>query len=422
MVDVYGRVVVADDETSTGSLWHNSAFVSLWLGSGISNVGDGIRLSALPLVAVTLTTDPRLIAGVTMAQFAPWIVFGGIGGALVDRWNRRRLILVTQLARAAVMAVLGAVVLVDAVAIWHVYLVAFLITSGEILVDPAVGAVVPHVVEREQLDEANGKLIGTFVVANEFAGAPIGAAAFAIGRPLPFGLDALSYLVSTVVLRRMPDTAVQETDRSHSAGPAAVSTSLRQEIIDGGRWLLAEPVLRPMALIMALYNLGAVAGFALLVLLVTDELGGSEVTFGLLLSIGAVGATVGSFAAARVVARIGRRRVLVGGVLVSSGLLLAISAAPTLAALFGLWFLIAVPAGIVMPISRAIQQRLTPNELLGRVNTITRSLTRGSMVVGAVLAGVIASLASVRVAMAVGGVIEGVAALMLARALRHREL
>ncbi|MEM7326717.1 MAG: MFS transporter, partial [Actinomycetota bacterium] len=179
-------------------------FRALLAASAVSNLGDGIRLATLPLLATTLTNSPLLIAGVTVAQFLPWLLFGPIGGVIVDRSDRRRLILTTQLWRAIVMVVLAAVVIADAASIQLIFLVAFVITAGEILVDPSVVAVVPTIVARDDLDRANGRISGVEIVTNDLVGAPVGVGLFAVASWLPFAVDGASYLGSTLLFRRLP--------------------------------------------------------------------------------------------------------------------------------------------------------------------------------------------------------------------------
>ncbi|MCP5024829.1 MAG: MFS transporter [Actinomycetia bacterium] len=377
--------------------------MALWVGSGISNLGDGMRIAALPLLAAQLTDSPVLVAAVTSAQFLPWLVFAPVGGALVDRWRRRETILVTQLWRGAVMAGLAVLVATDLVAIWQIYVVAALITLGEILVDPAVGALVPTVVEPDQLDAANARIFGTEVATNEFAGAPLGSALFVVAPWLPFVVDAVSYTTSTVAFGFVP--------RSPASG--ASTDGFRAEMTQGFRWLAAHPLLGPFTLVMSLFNFGAVSGFALFVLLVTDVLGGSGFVYGLGLALLALGGITGSIVAARVAAAVGRRRLIIGASMMGSVFLAAGAVAPNVPILLVCWFLLGMPAGCTMPVGRALQQRLTPNHLLGRVNTASRFLTRGSMVLGSLTSGVVASLTSVRWAIGVGAVIEMVAALLL---------
>ncbi|NND74144.1 MAG: MFS transporter [Ilumatobacter sp.] len=388
------------------------AFNGLWLGSAISNTGDGVRMAALPLLAVTLTTSPFLVASITTAQFLPWLVFGPIGGALVDRWRRRQIIIVVQLVRAGIMLALMVAVVADAAAIWQLYVVAFAITFGEILVDPATIALVPTLVERDELDQANGRIVSTEIVTNEFVGSPLGGAGFALAQWLPFGFDAASYASSTVAFARLPKSV---------ALPRPAS-SMRADIGEGFRWLRHHPVLGPMTVVIAVFNFGAVAAGAMLVLLTTQVLGGAEATFGVILAVGAFGALLGSLAAMRVSRRLGRGRTLVGSFVIEGALLFAVSAAPNLPALFGLWFVIGVPFGVWMPTARTLQQRLTPPRLLGRVSTTGRMVTRGSMVVGSLLAGAIATATSVRTAISIGALAQLGAAAALWLVLRRHDV
>ncbi|MCP3909388.1 MAG: MFS transporter [Actinomycetia bacterium] len=387
--------------------------MALWVGSGVSNLGDGMRIAALPLLAAQLTDSPLLVAAVTSAQFLPWLTFAPVGGALVDRWRRRETILVTQLWRGAVMAALAVIVAVDWAAIWHVYVVAALITVGEILVDPAVGALVPTMVQDDQLDAANARIFGTEVATNEFAGAPLGSFLFTVAPWLPFVMDAVSYASSTAVFGLVPPTTA--ADPSARAG-------LKAEVFEGVRWLAGHPLLGPFTLVMALFNFGAVAGFALFVLLVTDVLGASELVYGAGLALLALGGIASSMVASRLARVVGRFRLLVLASIMGPVFLGLAAAAPNVPVLLVAWFFVGTPAGLVMPVGRALQQRLTPNHLLGRVSTASRFLTRGSMVVGSLISGLVAALTSVRWGIGFGAGVELVAGGLLAVVLRGHDL
>jgi MFS family permease len=367
------------------------AFNALFVGSLITNTGDGIRLAALPLLAATLTDSPLLVSGVTAAQLLPWVIFGPIGGVFVDRWDRRRTILVTQAWRGLVMALFGLLVLSDLISIWHLFVAAFVITVGEILVDPSVVALVPKLVDDDQLDTANARIASVEIVTNQFAGAPVGAATFAFAPWLPFVLDGATYLGSILPFRRLPTRSEPPAD-----APAASSTSIHHEAAEGIRWLRAHTILGPLTAAIAWLNLGGAAAFSLLVLLVTKTVGASEFVFGLLLAAGAIGAFLGSISSARVTELLGRRLTVAGGAAAHGLAWLAMSRADSTPALLIAFFFSGVPIGILVPVTRGIQQRLAPNDMLGRVNVSARILTRGSMVVGALLGGALATMTSVR--------------------------
>jgi len=182
-------------------------FRALFLGSLVSNAGDGIRLAALPLLASEVTSSPVLVSAVTAAQYLPWLTVAPVGGAWVDRHDRRRTILVTQAWRGLVMLALALVVASGWVEVWQLCAVAFLITAGEILVDPSVVATVPLLVDDDRLDAANGRIASVEIVTNDFAGGPAGATAFGLAPWLPFLLDGASYLLSLLLFRRLPSDA-----------------------------------------------------------------------------------------------------------------------------------------------------------------------------------------------------------------------
>jgi MFS family permease len=151
-------------------------------------------------------------------------------------------------------------------------------------------------------------------------------------------------------------------------------------------------------------------------------LDGGELSFGLTLAIGALGAAAGAFVAARLVTRFGRRRVMVVAMGSQAALLAATASAPNVGVLMVISFAAGVPTGMWMPISRALQQRLTPNRLLGRVNVTGRIVSRGSMVGGSLFCGAIAAFASVRAAIGVGAAIQAIAVVLVWFALRGHDL
>ncbi len=391
-------------------------FDALYLGTLITNTGDGIRLAALPLLAASLTSSPLLISTVTAAQYLPWATFAPIGGALVDRRDRRQTILITQAWRGLVMVVLAALVWMDLVAIWQLCVVAFLITAGEILVDPSIVAFVPTLVHDEDLDRANGRIASAEIVTNDFAGGPIGAVVFSLAPWLPFLIDAASYLGSLLPLRCLPPGRPSGHRARH---PVPGPPSLRSEALEALGWLRRHPTLGPFTAAQVLYYFGASAGLSLLVVFVTIELDASDLTFGIVLAAGAAGAVAGALAGARAVRAVGTRAILSGAVLAQGATLAATATATAPLLVVALWFLNGVGAGAQRPVARSMQQRLTPNHLLGRVNVTSRIFTRGIIIVGALGAGVVATATNVRVALVIGGTIEVAAGVVIALVLRR---
>lgn len=403
-------------------------FEALFRGSLITNTGDGIRLAALPLLAASLTSSPLVISTVTAAQYLPWATFAPLGGVIVDRRDRRETILVTQTWRGLVMAALAAAVWLDLVAIWQLCVVAFLVTVGEIMVDPSIVALVPTVVGDDDLDRANGRIAGAEIVTNDFAGGPVGAAAFGLAPWLPFVIDGASYLGSVLPFRRLSVATARPTASTASTAPAAPDrdpaepSTRRREAAEGFTWLRRHPALGPFTVAQVVYYLGVSAGLSLMVVLVTIELRAPDLVFGAVLAAGAAGAVAGSLMGRRIADAVGVRATLAGAVAVQGATLAAAAASDSTALLGAAWFLNGLPAGAQRPIARGLQQRLTPNHLLGRVNVTARIFTRGSIIVGALAAGALATATSVRWSLVAGGVLELLAAALAWRALAPSRL
>jgi len=390
----------------------DGTFQALLGATATSNLGDGIRLAALPLLATTLTDSPLLIAGVTAVQFLPWLLFGPIGGVIVDRADRRRLIVSTQGWRALVMAGLALSVLADVASIWMVFAVAFIITVGEILVDPSVVAVVPTIVHRRDLDRANGRISSVEIVTNDLIGAPVGAGLFLAAPWMPFAVDSLSYLGSIVPFRRLPK---QPRPERRGFAPGQVLA----EVPEGMRWLWRHQMLRPWTTAVAVFNIGAAGAFSLLVLLILDVHSGSEMAFGLTLTVAAVTGALGSSFAPRLVLRYGRPSVLLAAAALGALSLIVLAASPSLAFVVVVWSIGTGLSGVMMAIGRGFIQRYCPNEILGRAAIASRTITRTAFVVGALTGGAVAAQFGIRLAYAVAGTVQVLALLPMALALRH---
>ncbi|MEE6259747.1 MFS transporter [Plantactinospora sonchi] len=365
-------------------------FGKLWAASAVSNLGDGVTMVAGPLLVASLTDDPALVAGAVVAQQLPWLLFALIGGALVDRYDRRRVMVLVNLGRAGVLAALAGAVLTDTVGVPAVYLAFFLLGTGETIADTAATALLPAVVPDERLEQAYGWLQATFVVGNQFVAKPLGAYLFVVAVALPFGFDAATFVVAALLLavlrwRPAPDDRSAATD-----GP--VRRSLPDEIRAGVRALWSSPVLRMLAVCLALMNVVFCAAFAVFVLYCRDRLGLDEIGFGVLLTGSAAGGLLGAGLAPRLRLRYGTPALLRAGLIVEviTHVVLAATREPWLAgavmALFGVHTM--VWGALVM----GLRARLVPDHLRGRVNSVYGLLDLGGAALGSLLGGVLASL------------------------------
>lgn len=389
-----------------------------WLlsSSAVSNLGDGIGKVAFPLLAATLTREPVLIAGLAAAQFLPWLLFALLAGALVDRIDRRKAMLAANAARAIVIGGLGALALADAVSIWLIYLAALLVGTAETVADSAANVLLPSVVPKDRLESANSKLQSVEIVGQTFLGGPIGSLTFVLFAAFPFLLNSAAFGLAAILLLGMAGSYVP----GGVAAPPRDPVNLRAQLADGLRWLRGHPLLRRLVLIAGLVSLTSEFAQAQLVLYALEDLRLNEAAFGLFAFIGGIGGLLGAAIAPRLVRQLSRRTVLIGG-LVTAGMSfsgMGFSPAPIVSALlFGAFAAAIVSVNIILATLRHI---LVPDELLGRVLGVWRTVVWGAIPVGALIGGVLTKvLGSASATFVVSGacmvVLAGAAWLVLRR-------
>jgi MFS family permease len=259
----------------------------LWSAATISTLGDGIHLTALPLLAASLTRDPFRVSLVNLAGGLPWLLFGLVSGALVDRLDRRRVMWTVDAARFALVGALAAAVALGWASIPLLVAAGLLLGTGQTLFDTASQSLIPAVVSRDQamLERANSRLYATTTVGRSLAGPPAGGFLFAVAAWVPFGADAVSFVASSALI-----AAIRGRYAPSRAG--APRTRLRAEIAEGLAWLAQHRLLRTMAIIVGAANLATAAGMAILVLFAQERLGLGSVGYGVLLT-GEVGVACG---------------------------------------------------------------------------------------------------------------------------------
>lgn len=398
-----------------------SGFARLWAASAVSNVGDGVYGTALPLLAATLTRDPLLVSVVSFAEWLPWLLFGLLSGALLDRWDRRRVMWTVDAARFAVVGGLAVAVLLDRAGIALLATVGFLLGTGQTLVDTGAHSILPALVSRDpqRLERANGRLVGTQVVAQELAGPPAGGFLFSVATWIPFAVDAVSFAAGSALVAGIRGRF----------GPAAAElgdtgrrTTLLAEIAEGLRWLAGHRVLRATAGMVAVVNLLASGGSAVMVLFAQEKLGLNAVGFGLLLSGSAVGGVLGSVVAARLARVVGTAGIVVWTMVLSAlaYLVFGLSTGPWLAgAMFGLVGFFTVVFNVVLG---SLRQALSPDRLLGRVISAFRLFSYGAVPLGSLLGGLVARTFGLRAPFVVAGVVIPVTALLCLPAINARTI
>src|SRR5580692_5817437 len=233
----------------------------LWWANAISSTGDGAFVAALPLLAVTITRDPRLVSVVAAATYLPWLVLSLPAGAVVDRYDRATLMWRAQAVQAAVVTIIVVLVIAHQASIEMLAAGGFLLGSAEVIFSNAAQSVLPDLVPPELLAKANGSQQVSLTVGESFLGPPAGSLLFAVAAALPFGLDAISFVGSAALLARLPrtgDAASREAGQPRAA--------IRTQIAEGLRWLYQHRLLRVVAVLLAILNFANQMGQAVLVL------------------------------------------------------------------------------------------------------------------------------------------------------------
>ncbi|OFW65041.1 MAG: hypothetical protein A2135_10150 [Actinobacteria bacterium RBG_16_67_15] len=387
-----------------------TGFPRLFAASVISNLGDGVLLGALPLVTAGLTRDPVAVSAVTAFTWLPWLLFSLPVGVVVDRVDRRRLMVAMDVVRTGLMGTLAAAVLLDALTLPLLFGLAFAMGTAETLFDNGAQTILPSLVPADSLARANGHLFAAEVTANQFIGPPLGSALFVAAAAVPFGIDATTFAVSGLLLATLPG--------SYRAAIPTERKTLRHEIADGLRWLWGHRVIRSFALGAAGLNITFTAAASLLVLFAQDELGIGDTGFGLLLAAMAVGSTGGSLLAGRVIDRLGSRRAVVTAVTLMGVTLLVVALAPHPVLVGMLLAIVGFGQMVWNVVAVTYRQTVVPDGLLGRVNSVYRLIAYGSFPVGALAGGLIAEFAGLRSPWLFAGLGTLVLVPWLARALR----
>lgn len=359
-----------------------------------SNLADGVMLTALPMLAAVLTNDPLAVAGLTVARYLPWLLFGLLAGVLVDRGDRVRMMVVANLVRAAAIVGLAVLIASGQATIGWLYVVMFAVMTCEIVYDVAARAMVPSLA-RGAVDQANGRLVGGREVAQEFVGAPLGGFLFVVAAFLPLAVNAGAYVVGAVVLLglplavRGPGARVLRGGGGPSGGVRAPVGSVFADLAEGVRHVWGDVSLRALVVFSSVSNLGAGALMGVFVLVVQVHFGVPESLFGVFLAVAAVGAIGGALSASWARERWGRFAVVVAGFLGQAGLCAVFALAPNAWVAALAWAGVAAAGTVAVVLLAGIVQQVVPERLMGRVMSVKKMLSMGLVAVGALVGGLL---------------------------------
>lgn len=363
------------------SLWRNRDFMLLWSGQVVSALGSNISGIVFPLLILALTNNDTALAGFAGALGAlPYLLFSLPVGALIDRWNRKRVMIICDTFRALNSASIPLALFLGHLTVAQLFANAFIEGSFFVFFNIAEVAALTRVVEKKQLPQASAQNEAGFISAS-LAGPPIGAFLFqTVSRAFPFILDAFSYAVSAISLFFIK-TAFQE-ERTIEQRHILV------EIREGLSWLWGQPLIRFMAFLTGGLNFANSATFLILIVL-AKNLGASDAEIGLMVSISALGGIVGSLLGGRI-----QKRFSFGQVIITvSWVIAALYSLYLFAPNFLVLGVISALSWLLSPIYNVVQfsyrLALIPDRLQGRVNSTFRLLAFGFQPLGSAIAGIL---------------------------------
>ncbi|HEX6122285.1 MAG TPA: MFS transporter, partial [Ktedonobacterales bacterium] len=369
-------------------LWRNHTYLTLWGGRLVSATGSQMSQLAFPLL-VLLLTGSAAIAGLAGAlRMLPYLVLTLPAGVLVDRWDRRKLMLACDTGRALALGSIPLALVLGRLSVAQIFAVALVEGTLYVFFDLAETAALPSIVPPEQMPAATAQYLGLTDGVTLLLGPALGGALFAVGRMVPFLADAISYGVSVVALSRvkLPRTQAQAPE---AAAESAVSWRvMRRDIVEGMRWLWRQPLLRALTAILAISNL-LTAGEALVVIVLAERLHASMGEIGLIVALGGVGTVLGALLAERITRRLSFGQAFTGANWLIALVWFGFALAPA-----PLWLGVALAINggtfaVLNVVQYSRRMALIPDEMQGRINSIIRLLIYGAVPLGLAVMGLL---------------------------------
>lgn len=405
----------AQENRGAGAVLKIANFRTLWLGQAISQIGDGITNLAMLIVVNQLTGSTVALAGVAIALALPPMLFGLGAGVIVDRFDRRRIMIVSDVLRGFI--ILGCMLVRDPSQVWLFYVLAFLQATVATFFDPAKSALIPQIVQGEDLLAANSlsqtTRVVTGIVGNALAGMLVGLA----GNGLPaFALDAATFFISAIFISRiiLPKQTA-EMSAPHTA-------NVWGQMTEGLKYVAHHRIVGTALLTCAVTMLGLGAVNVLFIPLLVNVLATPIAALGFLEAAQVVGMVIGSILVAGIAARFKTKQLLTGGVFLLGILIAVLGAAPDMWIVGVLCLIIGFVVTPVQAAVATIMQREVPNEMRGRVSSAVNSLITTSSVISMVFAGAFGELIGVRQVFYLAGAIVVLAAIPAIVLLRERTI
>ena len=362
------------------SLLRNRDYMLLWSGQVISTLGTTASGIVYPLLILALTNSPAAAGLAAAFQSVPYIIFSLPVGALIDRWDRKRVMILCDIGRGLTLGSIPLAMLFHVLTIWQIYAASLIEGSLFVFFNIAEVAALPRVVSKPQLPAAAAQNEAAFGVA-AIVGPSFGTFLYQVlGRGAPFLADAISYAVSVVSLSFIRTRFQQER--------IVEQHDLRREIAEGLRWLWRQPLIRYIAALTGGLNM-VNAATPLIIILLAKKMGAQDAQIGLIFSIAGLGGIAGSLIGGQVQRRFSFGQVIITTTWISALVFPLYLVVPQ-------FFLLGVVTALIFmmgPVYNIVQfsyrLALIPDELQGRVNSTFRLLAFGLQPIGAALSGLL---------------------------------
>jgi MFS family permease len=366
-------------EAAPPSLRQNHDFWRLWGGQVVSSIGGQVSQLALPLLILALTHSPAQAGLLAALRGVPYFILVLPAGALIDRWDPRRVMILCDTGRALALGSIPLTLALGHLALWQLFLVTFLEGTLFVFFNQAESNCLVRVVSKAQLSTAVAQNEAVYSISG-MIGPSLGGLLYGLGRGVPFLTDALSYALSVVALLTLK-TDVRPTVQADAPKP-----HLGREIWEGMRWLYAHAVIRFVAILTGVL-MASCAGWILILIVLAQRFGAGPTTIGFLLATGGVGGILGSVLAVPLQKRFRFGPLMIGAAWVWAITWLLYALAPTLILLGVANALSFIVVPIFLGTQYAYRLAQIPDALQGRVNSVFRLIAFGSGPLGLALSG-----------------------------------
>ena len=358
----------------------SSDFWKFWAGQTISQLGSSFTLFATPLLIFKLTRSSVNLGIGMAANFVPYLLFGLVIGAWVDRLDRKRMMIAVDLGRSAVIALIPLLSVLHLLEVWQIYMIGFASSTLTIFFEASEFAAIPSLVGQEDLITANGRIQASYSGA-QVAGPLLAGLLLALVKiETVFLIDAASFVVSAYSLGLVGVSFNREQRHRER-------TTIRKEVAEGLRYVLRHPVLRNISAMMALFNFVAITTATQLVLFSKIRLHASDARVGFLYSAGSAGVVVLGLLAGRIRKKLSFGPAALGSLAVIGGLTVGFALNRMYWLALVLWGL-SQGLGIFFNINTgSLRQAIVPNHLLGRIISIAGVLAWSAIPLGSLLGG-----------------------------------